>query len=172
GTTIILSSHFLNNVDHICDKIAILDDGFVIEVGTPRELKDLYSQNEEIVIQTFPANYDQMIFYLKSSSVEITNMIVRDKSLVIYTKEPSKVLQIVLKVLHLLNETLLELEVNKPSLNEIFESVTTKKINRKTPDELVKYVENSVEKYKQSQLRERLLKAYPKEVIDKVLGKQ
>ena len=36
GTTIILSSHFLNNVDHICDKIAILDDGFVIEVGTPR----------------------------------------------------------------------------------------------------------------------------------------
>ncbi|NQU98498.1 ABC transporter ATP-binding protein [Candidatus Woesearchaeota archaeon] len=172
GTTIILSSHFLNRVDHVCDRIAILDEGFVMEVGTPKELKDLYSQNEEIVLQTFPANYDQVIFYLKNSGVEITNLIVRDKSLVIYTKEPAKVLQLVLKVLNLLNETLLELEVNKPSLNEIFESVTAKKMKRKSADKLVKYVESSVEKFKDSKLREKLLKAYPKEVVDRVLKKR
>lgn len=39
GRTVFLSSHILADVDEMCDRIGILDDGRLAYVGTPRELK-------------------------------------------------------------------------------------------------------------------------------------
>jgi ABC-2 type transport system ATP-binding protein len=40
GTTILLSSHYLEEVDALADRVAIIDKGVVIASGTPSELKD------------------------------------------------------------------------------------------------------------------------------------
>lgn len=40
GTTILLSSHYLEEVDALADRIAIIDAGRVIAEGTPQQLKD------------------------------------------------------------------------------------------------------------------------------------
>ncbi len=53
GTTIIYTSHHLKEAEHFCDRIALLDNGRVIEMG---ELKDLLIENsvenlEELLIQ-------------------------------------------------------------------------------------------------------------------------
>jgi ABC-2 type transport system ATP-binding protein len=40
GTTILLTSHYLEEVDALADRVAILDRGVVIASGTPSELKD------------------------------------------------------------------------------------------------------------------------------------
>jgi ABC-2 type transport system ATP-binding protein len=40
GTTILLSSHYLEEVDALADRVAIIDKGVVIAAGTPLELKD------------------------------------------------------------------------------------------------------------------------------------
>jgi ABC-2 type transport system ATP-binding protein len=39
GTTVLLSSHYLEEVDALADRLAILEDGRVIAEGTPQELK-------------------------------------------------------------------------------------------------------------------------------------
>jgi len=39
GTTILLSSHYLEEVDALADRLAILDRGCVIAEGTPEQLK-------------------------------------------------------------------------------------------------------------------------------------
>lgn len=38
GVTVILSSHFMDEVEYLCDRIAILDAGRVVAAGTPSEL--------------------------------------------------------------------------------------------------------------------------------------
>ncbi|HEY9735667.1 MAG TPA: ABC transporter ATP-binding protein [Trichocoleus sp.] len=40
GTTILITSHYLEEVDALADRVAIIDSGVVISAGTPGELKD------------------------------------------------------------------------------------------------------------------------------------
>jgi ABC-2 type transport system ATP-binding protein len=40
GTTVLITSHYLEEVDALADRVAIIDQGRVIASGTPSELKD------------------------------------------------------------------------------------------------------------------------------------
>lgn len=40
GTTVLITSHYLEEVDALADRVAIIDQGTVIATGTPSELKD------------------------------------------------------------------------------------------------------------------------------------
>jgi ABC-2 type transport system ATP-binding protein len=40
GTTVFLTTQYLEEADRVCDRVAILDDGRLVRVGTPRDLKD------------------------------------------------------------------------------------------------------------------------------------
>ncbi|MFW6040880.1 MAG: ABC transporter ATP-binding protein [Thermoplasmatota archaeon] len=42
GTTILLSSHNMLEVDFLCDRIALIDEGIIVEKGRPDELKKKY----------------------------------------------------------------------------------------------------------------------------------
>ena len=40
GITVFLTTHYLDEADQLCDRIAIIDHGRIIAIGTPAELKD------------------------------------------------------------------------------------------------------------------------------------
>ena len=40
GTTIFLTTQYLEEADQLCDRLAIIDDGRIVREGTPRQLKD------------------------------------------------------------------------------------------------------------------------------------
>ena len=50
GTTILLSSHNMLEVEYLCDRIALIDDGKIVEEGKPQELMTKYkaSNIEEV----------------------------------------------------------------------------------------------------------------------------
>ena len=39
--TIILTSHYLEEIEHLCDRVAILSKGKVLKIGTVSELKEI-----------------------------------------------------------------------------------------------------------------------------------
>jgi len=43
GTTVLLSSHNMLEVELMCDRIALINDGRIVELGTPAELKGKHS---------------------------------------------------------------------------------------------------------------------------------
>ena len=45
GNSIFFSSHILADIDEICDRIAVLNNGKIQFIGTPNELKDKYNIN-------------------------------------------------------------------------------------------------------------------------------
>ncbi len=50
GTAFLLSSHNMLEVEYLCDRIALINDGKIVEIGTPNELKKKYdaSNIEEV----------------------------------------------------------------------------------------------------------------------------
>jgi ABC-2 type transport system ATP-binding protein len=43
GTIVLLSSHNMLEVEYLCDRIALIADGKIIEEGKPKELKKKYA---------------------------------------------------------------------------------------------------------------------------------
>lgn len=51
GATIIYTSHYMDEVEQICTRIAIMDSGKNIALGTAEELKDMIKKSEKISIE-------------------------------------------------------------------------------------------------------------------------
>jgi ABC-2 type transport system ATP-binding protein len=53
GTTVVLSSHNMLEVELMCDRIALIDDGRIVEIGSPLELKKKYdvANIEEVFVR-------------------------------------------------------------------------------------------------------------------------
>jgi ABC-2 type transport system ATP-binding protein len=49
GTTVFLTTHYLDEADQLCDRVAIVDHGRVIALGAPDELKQRYSADSIVV---------------------------------------------------------------------------------------------------------------------------
>ena len=58
GTTILLSSHNMLEVEFLCDRIALINKGEIIEIGAPQKLKDKYKAKniEEVFINAVKQN--------------------------------------------------------------------------------------------------------------------
>ena len=60
GTTIFLTTHYMDEAEALCDRIAIIDSGKIIAEGTPEELNNLigrvaidYEQDGKLMTRTF-----------------------------------------------------------------------------------------------------------------------
>jgi len=53
GKTILLTTHYMEEADQLCDRVAIIDHGQLIELGTPEELRRKYNARdlEEIFLR-------------------------------------------------------------------------------------------------------------------------
>jgi len=124
GITIIISSHLLEEIEQICTKVAMIKSGRILVTGSPDQLKELYSKNEEIHLETFPGRYNIIIATLIKQGAKISYTRQEGHKIVLYVPQAEKALHQILHVLEELNESLLDVDVNKPSLSEVFEAFT------------------------------------------------
>lgn len=60
GSTIIYTSHYMEEVEQICSRIAIIDRGQVLATGTTEELKNMIKTGETITIEAIALNTEQL----------------------------------------------------------------------------------------------------------------
>jgi len=121
GTTVVLSSHHLNELDTLCTRIAIIKDGALVDVDTPAKLKLKYSKVQELLIETYPGGYDQLIPKLKGKN--ITSITQQGTYLIIKTEEPQRIIRELLAILDKSGEQLLDIRLNKPNLDDVFVTI-------------------------------------------------
>lgn len=123
GTTIVIASHFLRDISSFCSRIGIIHNQKIMKVGTPEEIRDLYTKDEEIHLETHPGNYDSIIRALKKiKGLKISKIVNKGHELAIYTPDSIKVLHNLLHIIDKKKEHLIDVDVNKPTLREVFES--------------------------------------------------
>ena len=61
GATVIYTSHYMEEVEAICTRIAILDKGKNLAIDTNQELKNMIKNTEKITIETQPIAAEHMM---------------------------------------------------------------------------------------------------------------
>lgn len=124
GSTIIYTSHYMDEVDYLCDDIVIIDKGKVIAKGTSAELKDMIRINEKIsfVADNLP---DQVIDKLKQMDHIIDFSYKDDTCNMTFSKSDEKLLSLV-EILTESDVNYRSINVEKPSLNDVFLELTGK----------------------------------------------
>lgn len=139
GTTILLASHFLDEVEAVCNSIAILHNHKIIKTGSPESVKGLLSQTDVIYLETSPGDYDKIKAKLSEEKhIKINSIVVDGKKLVIHTPVAEKVLHDILHILEKTSETLIDVDVAKPGLSQIFEELERREKLGLEDDDLVK----------------------------------
>jgi ABC-2 type transport system ATP-binding protein len=51
GVTVFLTTHYMEEADQLCDRVAIIDHGRIIAIGFPEELKSAYGVGQKITLE-------------------------------------------------------------------------------------------------------------------------
>ena len=124
GSTIIYTSHYMDEVDFLCDDIVIIDKGKVIAKGTSNELKDMIDVSEKI---SFVADdlTDDVKEKLRSMD-HIIDFAYKDGTCkMTFSKSEENLLSLV-RILSDNKVSYRSINVEKPSLNDVFLDLTGK----------------------------------------------
>ncbi len=122
GTTILLASHFVQDVERICDRVGMLRNGALAEVGTPDELRVLYTPYHEVIVETARASYGELVKACKArADLGVQRVERQGRSFVMITSAPERLLQFVLRSIG--DDVLVRVCVQRPSVQDAFEAL-------------------------------------------------
>ncbi|MEI6232417.1 MAG: ABC transporter ATP-binding protein [Planctomycetota bacterium] len=124
GRTVLLSTHYIEEAELLCDRIAIIDKGVVIAEGTPRELVARAKAPPRIV---FSSSKPTDTNALKNLAAVTAVDIAKDTVTLSTTKASETIIDLV-KFLEREHNELLDLHIQKPSLEDVFIELTGRKL--------------------------------------------
>lgn len=126
GLTVLYTSHYMEEVEKLCDRVYIMDHGEIIASGTKEELKSILSNEDTIEIKV---NAKNEVFAKELSELTSVNQIVENESgynLIISKKE--EILGDIFEIAKRMNTPILGVQVKTPSLEDVFLHLTGRKL--------------------------------------------
>ncbi|AFZ70626.1 daunorubicin resistance ABC transporter ATP-binding subunit [Caldisphaera lagunensis DSM 15908] len=122
GTTVLLTTHYMEEAESLSDRVAIIDHGKIIAIGTPDELKAKIKGDRIYVTLKDTDHMDEIIAKINDILPNSTNKV--DGQILIKTESSSEFLPQLIKILS--DHEVVELKVVKPNLEEVFLELTGK----------------------------------------------
>jgi len=122
GKTVLLTTHYMEEAERLCDRVAILDHGKIVALDTPAALIRNLGAEERVVFMlegTLPADFEKAL----SGAVRLE---VQGKQVTIHGKNGTKV-PLVSEVVSLLTNQGIQfrdLRTEQPTLEDVFLSLT------------------------------------------------
>jgi ABC-2 type transport system ATP-binding protein len=117
GTTILITTHYMEEADLLCSRILIMHRGNIIVEGEPEKLKGLIGERV-IQITSTPGSY-QSILDRPDFPDSVSSMAINEKGLKITLKDEQSLQQII-NIFESSGETIINVESNRPSLEDVF----------------------------------------------------
>ena len=124
GATIVYTSHYMEEVEQICTRIAIMDKGKVIATGTSEELKGMINCGETITVETFRVE-DKILEGLRKLP-NITYVEYKDNFLVMKASKGKNNFFEIIDYLRNNNVQMGKVYAEPPTLNDVFLEITGK----------------------------------------------
>ena len=118
--TILLTTHYIEEAEKLCDRVAIVDQGRVIAQGTPRELKQRSAGTTRIELRLARPETDSALKQLEG----VADCRATDGVYVVHsTRVPQTIVSLV-KYLEANGNELSSLDIAAPSLEDVFLELT------------------------------------------------
>jgi ABC-2 type transport system ATP-binding protein len=126
-TTIILTTHYMDEAEKLCDRIAFVDKGRLIALDILENLKQLIPEGDLIEIGI--DRIDDSILPVLRDTALINSVEVKDNIVIISAKNGSKVLPEIVTVFEKFSVTMTSISIRSPSLEDVFIHLTGKKLD-------------------------------------------
>jgi ABC-2 type transport system ATP-binding protein len=123
GLTIFLTTHYLEEADILCDRIAILVGGRIIKIGAPEELKRL-AEEKSVIDFTFTGNVRRHMEDLSRRIPGTEIIALEDAKVRIYGGDPPTIFRGVFQFAGDMGVGLLSVNSVRPSLEDAFMRIT------------------------------------------------
>jgi len=122
GKTILLTTHYIEEAELLCENVAIIDNGKILKMGAPKELtRELGEAGITVVLENLNGLNEKDL-----ENYKYTN----DKNRLHFSvKDPDEELPKIIRVLSNAGLHIQKIESNKSSLEDVFLNLTGKGIN-------------------------------------------
>jgi ABC-2 type transport system ATP-binding protein len=118
GTTVFLTTHYLDEADALCDRVAIIDYGKIVAEGTPEELKRAIAG--DVVTFTVAGEQQQRALDLVKDEDFVREARLEDGAVHLYVDRGEVAMPAILRLLDGASLQLTAVELHRPSLDDVF----------------------------------------------------
>lgn len=126
GSTIIYTTHYMEEAESLCSRIAIMDHGRLIADGNREELKKLVHEEEKIIIEGSDISFNTLSEIKAIKAIKDVRL--NESRLEIITSNTQLVLQDILFILSKNGVRVKGIEVVEPDLETVFLALTGRKL--------------------------------------------
>jgi len=124
--TILLTTHYIEEAEKLCDRVAIVDEGRIIALGTPREIQERTLSNSSIEIECgTPLPPGDLPPWQGAEKVTLDDRRVR---ITVVSTRPARTIVDMVKWLDEKGIELADIHIKRPSLEEAFIELTGKSL--------------------------------------------
>jgi ABC-2 type transport system ATP-binding protein len=122
--TIVLTTHYIEEAERLCDRVAIVDHGQIIAQGTPRELKQASADKTRVEVRLAREESEQTLKALEG----VSDCRALNGSYVLHCQRPPQAIVALVKHLEASSNELVGLEIATPSLEDVFIELTGRRL--------------------------------------------
>jgi ABC-2 type transport system ATP-binding protein len=119
GTTIFLTTHYLEEADALSDRLAIMDNGKIVASGTPRQLKAKIAGDAVVIKPKDSEKIDSIRKYL-SGQPFVREARIEGDVIRLYVADGSKALPKIITLLETRKVIVDSVSLSQPSLDDVF----------------------------------------------------
>lgn len=129
GTTVIYTSHYMEEVEELCDNLTIIDHGKIIMDGTKEDVYVKFNNGKKLMLSVnqMHADFNQIASNLEAIS-GVNEVKQEMNSIIIYCKKEMSDYSLVFEVLRNAHIQIIDIENIVPTLEDIFLSLTGKEL--------------------------------------------
>ena len=124
--TVVLTTHYIEEAERLCNRVAIMDEGKIIAMGTPRELQQKSREQSRIQIVCAQAlSSKQLPQWPDAVQVSVDG---DGRSLTVYSTRPARTLFEIMRWLDQEGMQLEDVHLKRPTLEDVFVELTGKRL--------------------------------------------
>ncbi len=122
--TIVLTTHYIEEAERLCDRVAIIDRGRIIAMGTPRAIQEkTLGQSRIEITATAPFPQDGPVWFTGAENVTFEGA-----RLSVSSTRPAKTLVDIVKWIDQQGLDVEDIHLKRPTLEDVFIELTGKKL--------------------------------------------